>query len=331
MVFAFGYMLDQGGTELEDLLQGSGLQSVLMLETLHLIDQDYFQKFGWRQAAIWAIEEPESSLHTSLEVQVASLLQRIATTHTSRLQVLCTTHSDLMIQYSTGCLLAAKMDSGTTFQPIDDPLDAVALASDAGVSRWVHPLLYYPLDTIVLVEGRHDVAFLTEAFRIAKPGRRVTVTSLEELGKPNAGGVDTILRYVKDNAGVIRARNTTAPVIVALDWDARAKVTAFEKLFTPEDPFAVLAWPESEANPKLGRTFRGIERFYPDRLIEEAEKQGHAIARRHDGVASVEPDIYGSLKRHLSDTVRLHGLQHDDLVFAKPFVDRLLELRSSED
>jgi hypothetical protein len=66
MAFAFGYRLGQGDFELADAVQGSGIQSLLMLETLYLIDRDYFQKFGWRQAAVWAVEEPESSLHTSL-------------------------------------------------------------------------------------------------------------------------------------------------------------------------------------------------------------------------------------------------------------------------
>ncbi len=32
--------------------QVSGMQSLLMFETLHLIDRDYFQRFGWNQAAI---------------------------------------------------------------------------------------------------------------------------------------------------------------------------------------------------------------------------------------------------------------------------------------
>ena len=77
MVFAFGYRLSRDGIEVEDAAQGSGIQSLLMLETLYLIDRDYFQKFGWRQAAIWAVEEPESSLHTTLEAQIAAYLAGI--------------------------------------------------------------------------------------------------------------------------------------------------------------------------------------------------------------------------------------------------------------
>jgi hypothetical protein len=69
LAFNFGYRLAEGGAEMEETEQGSGMQSVLMFETLHLIDRDYFQRFGWKQAAIWAIEEPESSLNTALEAR----------------------------------------------------------------------------------------------------------------------------------------------------------------------------------------------------------------------------------------------------------------------
>ena len=98
LIFAFGYKLTMNDSELDDTVQGSGIQSVLMLETLSLIDRDYFQKFGWRQAAIWAVEEPESSLHTSLEAKVSAYLAKIASDPKNRLQVFCTTHSDLILQ-----------------------------------------------------------------------------------------------------------------------------------------------------------------------------------------------------------------------------------------
>jgi predicted ATP-dependent endonuclease of OLD family len=210
MVFAFGYMLEQDGSELEDVLQGSGLQSVLMLETLYLIDQDYFQKFGWRQAAIWGIEEPESSLHTSLEAQVASFLQSIASAPRSRLQVVCTTHSDLMIQYADRPLFAQRKETGTTFEAAGKRV-VLERAAKAGVSRWVHPILYFPLDPLVLVEGRHDRTFLDEAFRVLRPSRSIRIADLEELGDGGSGGIDRLLGYVKENAGVIKARARTPP------------------------------------------------------------------------------------------------------------------------
>jgi AAA domain, putative AbiEii toxin, Type IV TA system len=100
MVFAFGYRINQSGVEFEDTVQGSGVQSLLMFRTLHLIDRDYFQKFGWRQAAIWALEEPESSLHTSLEANMAAFISQVAREPGNRLQVFATTHSDLVPQFS---------------------------------------------------------------------------------------------------------------------------------------------------------------------------------------------------------------------------------------
>jgi hypothetical protein len=56
-----------GGGEVDDTLLGAGAQSLLMFHVLHLIDQYDFQNFGWRQAAVWAVEEPESSLHRELK------------------------------------------------------------------------------------------------------------------------------------------------------------------------------------------------------------------------------------------------------------------------
>ena len=55
MVFAFGYRLTKDNVGIYDSFQGSGIQSLLMLETLYLIDRDYFQKFGWQQAVVWAV------------------------------------------------------------------------------------------------------------------------------------------------------------------------------------------------------------------------------------------------------------------------------------
>ena len=66
LAFQFGNKLVEGSVEMDESEQGSGMQSLLMFETLHLIDRDYFQRFGWKQAAIWAVEQPESSLNTDL-------------------------------------------------------------------------------------------------------------------------------------------------------------------------------------------------------------------------------------------------------------------------
>lgn len=325
MVFAFGYMLEQGGTELEDELQGSGLQSLLMLETLLLIDQDYFQKFGWRQAAIWAIEEPESSLHTSLEVQVAALLRQIANAPKGRLQIICTTHSDLVLQHADQSALAEGDEGGTRFTTGLSIREVLDRAARAGVSRWVHPLLYYPLEPLVLVEGMYDRVFLEEAFRVLRPSRAVRVADVGEMGEAG-GGVNSLLEYVKSNAAVIKARTPNSPVVVLLDWEVASKEDRFKRLFASEDPFRVMSWPEDEANPSLDTSFRGIERFYSDRLIDAALEAGFRIGTTQEGVRMVQKGTYGALKRWLSEKISREGLMPDDLRYVKRFLGVLLDV-----
>lgn len=325
MAFTFGYRLGQGDFEMTDAVQGSGIQSLLMLETLYLIDRDYFQKFGWRQAAIWAVEEPESSLHTSLEARVASFLLSIAADPDSRLQVLCTTHSDLMIQYSGTAVLVGKEDMETVCELASSPQDALEQISRAGISRWVHPILHHPADPVVLVEGKYDAAFLEEAFRVSRSSRKPRITYLEQISDGGAtGGVDHLQRYVRENARAIKARSSDAPVVVVLDWDAANKVGAFGRSFDDDDPFSVLAWPDAAFNPNLNDTFRGIERHFSDRMIGKAEEKGANIFRNNEGVCSVATNEYGQVKNALNEVV-LEGLEEGDLAHAEGFINEIVE------
>ena len=274
MVFAFGYRLGEEGLEVDDSAQGSGIQSLLMLETLYLIDRDYFQKFGWKQASIWAVEEPESSLHTSLEALVASYLSSIVSDPSSRLQVLSTTHSDLMLQHASKTVFVKKNDWETICEPIDNLREGLERLSRAGISRWVHPILHYPTDSLVLVEGKYDADFFTEAFMYIRPKRKIRVTYLEHLsGGGMTGGVDELLNYVKINAKAIKSRQNDAPVIVVLDWESARRVNQFQKSFSADEPFRVLAWPSTAFNIRLNRSFHGIERHFSDRMIAEAERK----------------------------------------------------------
>lgn len=325
MVFAFGYRLSRDGIEVEDAAQGSGIQSLLMLETLYLIDRDYFQKFGWRQAAIWAVEEPESSLHTTLEAQIASYLAGISPESKSRLQVLCTTHSDLMLQYSDSAILVERKDLETKFSPMRDVRRMLETLSRAGVSRWVHPILHHPLDPLILVEGKFDEAFFQEAFRYFRPKKRVRVQYLEQISDGGStGGVEDLYRYVKSNIQPIKARRKDAPVIVVLDWDSASKKETFAKLFTTNDPFKVLAWPESSFNPKLSKSFRGIERHFSDRMIRQARKEAPDLFfRSAKKIWSVQSGDLGKVKEILFECVQ-EGLEEEDFNYARSFVEETL-------
>lgn len=325
MVFAFGYRLGADGVEVEDTAQGSGIQSLLMLETLYLIDRDYFQKFGWRQAAIWAVEEPESSLHSSLEAQVAAYLHTISADPTSRLQVLCTTHSDLIVQYADRVVIAEHSSGQTKLTPHPNKREALSFLSRAGVSHWVHPLLYYPLDPLILVSGEFDCAFLEEAFKCMGTKDRVRVTYLKLLdGSGKTGGDDELRRYIKANVQAIKSRQPDAPVVVVLDWDAASKKQEFEKLFGQEDAYKVLVWPDSAFNPQLGKSFRGIERSYPNRIIQEAENNGLHVSRDLHGVGSVDTEEYNASGKRIICGIVRKGLKPEDLVYSKTFLELIL-------
>lgn len=329
----FGYRLMEDAIEVDETEQGSGMQSLLMFQTLHLIDRDYRQKFGWKQGAIWAVEEPESSLHTSLEAQVANFLHRVSNDPAGRLQIVATTHSDLMIQYADQGFYASKDEIGsspaaTTVAP-QSPRDLLQQAARLGVSRWVNLFLYYPLDPIILVEGKTDRDFILEARRVLRLDDAAKLLCLEDLlGSSDRGGVDTLKRLVKDNAPIIRSRRSEAPIVIVLDWDAASKVGEFQKHFKPDDPFHVLVWPNADVNPKLHRSFGGIERFFPDRLIAEVECcRPNLIATKPNGEKTVQPEDYGTLKSELHRLV-LTGLVQDDFQHAESFLRQLFAVAS---
>src|SRR3546814_3020451 len=51
------------GATIRDEDWGAGNQAFFLLHLLRDIDTDYSRQFGWRQATVWAAEEPESGLH----------------------------------------------------------------------------------------------------------------------------------------------------------------------------------------------------------------------------------------------------------------------------
>jgi len=324
MAFAFGYKLGQGDVQIDDIDQGSGIQSLLMFETLYLVDRDYFQQFGWRQAAVWAVEEPESSLHSSLEARVAAFLSSITKDPASRLQVLTTTHSDLIVQYADETAVVTQNNGESKFRIERDPRNALDVLSAAGVSRWVHPLLHFPLDPVILVEGEFDVVFLEKAFQSMQVKRQIRIADVVRLGGgADGGGVDKLRKYIKDNASAIQARRPEAPVVVVLDWDARNKVDGFTGLIPAANTYKVMAWPDSALNPKLGPSFKGVERAYSDRIIQQAIKSGAEIGTKKNGEYVVSSDDYREIKSKLAEIVR-KGLEAEDLAHCREFLKEVL-------
>lgn len=332
LAFQFGYKLEEGGVEMDENEQGSGMQSLLMFETLNLIDRDYFQQFGWKQAAVWAVEEPESSLNTALEARTGHFLSRIAKEHAGRLQIIGTTHSDLMMQYAGAGYYIDKTEvPGKGFESTatqKSPKELVEYSSRFGVSRWVNPVLLYPLDALVLVEGKFDRDFLQQCFLTMRLTVQPRVVCLEDLRSDSSkGGVETLISFVKDNADVIRARHSFAKVCVLLDWDAASKVTTFSGTFKSGDPFLALAWDVKEANPNDFYTHncKGVERFYSDSVLAAARAaRPELFFTNPKGVVVVKKEEISVVKKLLNDQVN-KGLAEADVVFAKPMIERLLK------
>lgn len=324
LIFAFGYRLSTNGVEIEDHAQGSGIQSLLMLETLSLIDRDYFQKFGWRQAAVWAIEEPESSLHASLEAQVSSYLSDLATDQSNRLQVIATTHSELMLQNADRTVFVV-MEHGTTSFETTDKREVLQKAAHLGISRYTHPVLAEPLRPLILVEGKYDHAFLSQAVSLLFPKTRVRLAYLEVLeGGDSTGGDSSLLNYLKANRNAIRFRLKEAPLVILADWDS-SKKESFKSVCKDASIYRVTTWPETSFNPRLSRHFRGIERHMSDRIIEAADASVGVLGKTSAEVWTVNPEDYNKLFKPAVYKVVSTGVTLDDLVHAKAFIEELVK------
>lgn len=317
MIFAFGYKLGTGQNEIDDAAQGSGIQSLLMFETLALIDRDYFKRFGWKQAAIWAVEEPESSMHSTLEARVAKYLADIASSPTSRLQILATTHSDHVLQYADSAVFVTQDADGSRFSKGDDKLAVLQEAARAGISRWVHPILMNPLTPLLLVEGKSDDEFVAQAFKFLGAAGGISVSFVGKLGTgPATGGVEELLKYIKASASAVRARPKEAGVFVLLDWDAANHRKEFEKHLGVDHVFV---WPDSSFNPRLGKAFRGLERHLPDRILGEADLTCGVLGTKTDGTPTIAAADLPALK---GIGIRTRESTGSD-VFRRSWIDRL--------
>jgi len=324
LLFGLGYRVRDGEHRFVESLQGSGLQSFLMFTTLHLIDQDYFQRWGWKQAAIWAIEEPESSMHAWLEAQTAAWLASVSKSPSGRLQIIASSHSDRMVQYAdVGYGVHRVTTGGKKATEVErmEPRQLLSWGATAGATKFIDPILLFPLEPVLLVEGKHDRDFLRRAYGLLERGN-FRICCLEDLAVGATGG-DDLRHYIKHHAPAIQSRPPDVPVVLLLDWDKRSKVSSYEGLVPLRRGLVVEVWPEDKCNPNLGRTFRGIERFYSDRMVEAAEKKTDAIARPRKGVAIVENNRYGEVKGILAEIVST-DLRAEDLLHAKTFLLSLL-------
>jgi hypothetical protein len=140
------------------------------------------------------------------------------------------------------------------------------------------------------------------------------------------GGVETLITFVKENADVIRARQSFAKVCVLLDWDSTSKLPSLSSMFKSNDPFVAMAWDVTEANLNFGfdQNCKGVERFYPDSVLSAAKSaRPELFFTNSEGKTVVRKEESAAFKKLLNDQVN-KGLRESDVIHAKPLVERLL-------
>jgi len=264
---------------------GAGHQAFFMHEVLHTLDTNYGRFFGWRQATVWGVEEPESSLHRDLETRLAGLFRNWANDEDSRLQILLTTHSPVFSMVSDVGYWSELSGPESEFTRTTIP-ELTRKAEVHGVSGWTHPVLSFPWNPVVLVEGQIDVDVLYHVSRIAGL-EHLRFLSLPELDSDEKrGGKDPIRSYLKRNAQIVANRPREAPLMVLLDWDvSTSELTAMADAYGVEGKASVLRMNSTYCDALLGEDFRGIERFYPPKIVSDAHSGGELVL----GVAKGKP------------------------------------------
>lgn len=288
------------GGIVQDGQWGSGHQAFFLYQILRTLDTDYSRFFGWRQATIWAVEEPESALHHDLEIALAAQFRVWTQDAKYRLQVILTTHSPIFTMAADkGAWVDLKDSSTKLFQM---PIQTLVKASEThGVTSWIHPILSHPWNPVVLVEGPDDAEALTHVASLAGFGylRFVALPSIDPL-EP-AGGKDSIITYLKRHQKLIRHRQRETPLIVLFDWDvSKVELGKAQNAYGPNGPDHVLRMDPTYCDPLMGPDFKGIERFYPPRIASEAYSAGElALAISGTKPYSISKSQLDSSKHHL--------------------------------
>ena len=262
------------GTTVGDAAWGSGTQAYLMFLVLHAIDRDRSGYFGWRQGSIWAVEEPESSLHHDLAVRLAENFHKWSSGD-DRVQILCTTHSEIFTM-RTDVGFEVRLDDGKT-KASSRPIPLLASdAARAGVTSWPQPLLAFPYQPVVIVEGYIDSMVLAHAAKITGVGARFVFLSPSQLDKATRDGAENVYAYLKHFGGLWKRRMPEAPLLVLFDWDMEREniVRQTRALFDPEGALRVSFMDPRFSSPVVTEQWKGIERFYTPEFLRAAEDDG---------------------------------------------------------
>ena len=291
------------GAMVSDYTLGAGSQALMMFALLKIIDTDYGRHFGWRQATVWAIEEPESSLHKDLEQRLAILLRDWSEENGLRMQLFATTHSEVFVSAASQGLMVDIDRGKTSVRNMPIP-ELVHNAATMGISGPVEPILCFPMNPVVLVEGDLDVRILEHVANKTGVASNCKFVSLPKLDKLETGaGADQMIKYLKRYGRLIQNRAKSAPLVVLFDWEIEdQKLQRARNCYGENANRRVLRMDIAHADPSISPQIRGIERFYPRDLFIAARKQDKVdIAIDQGGNISVEKEKMKSAKSMFAD------------------------------
>jgi hypothetical protein len=230
---------------------GSGNQTFLMYALIAFLDSRFNEEFGWHQATIWAVEEPESFLHADLETQLADFLMQACAG--PRFQAFLTTHQ-LLFASAAKERYEVWLEAGATQLASRSVRDLAERTLQSRVTHFVHPLNLTSPKPTVLLDGPHDVFYLESAFRHAGLANPWDIRCLETLDPDVGGSGEQQLReYLKRNRGPLRARPPESPVIIVLDWEANEdKRRGFQELLDVHPTSHAIVWPSTCLTQTLG-------------------------------------------------------------------------------
>jgi energy-coupling factor transporter ATP-binding protein EcfA2 len=290
------------GADVSDDNWGAGHQSFFLYQVLCALDTNYGQFFGWKQATIWGIEEPEAALHRDLETKLADQFREWSLNEDLKLQIFTTTHSPIFSMASDNGYWVELSEKASRFSRLTLP-ELVRAAEERGVSGWVHPVLYYPWNPVVLVEGHVDETVLNHIAKLSGLDnlRFISLPILEP--SERRAGKDKIIAFLKQCRGMIQNRPLNAPFIVLFDWDVSDQdIAKAKEAYGDGAERFVFKMNEKHCDCLLGKEFKGIERFYPRDVIlqaYEAEEILLAIPKGKDKPYSISIEELKKAKEFL--------------------------------
>lgn len=263
LVFEVGLNAITAGQARPPELEGSGAQSFMLLHILDLADRTRRAGgFGWVQASVWAIEEPESFLHAGLRAQFSTDLAAYAAQE--RRQVFVTTHQDEFLRVADEVLTARKGDNGTIVVR-SNAREAIIETTKREITSFRHPLFVHTDLPMVIVEGKFDAIHLRAALQNLGLRPRWRLVAPQAAFGQEVGG-DSIYGFLNFNRAVIASRPTSSPVIVLRDWET-TDVAKYDKVLAAHPYSKALICDPSCVNPDLSEDFVGIERYLETSLI----------------------------------------------------------------